>query len=547
MRMPAAQMQMEACKSQPQHAVPHRLSASRAVHARCLAAAAERVRKQTALLCHAPRQHPRGVRPPIVPLACLERRRRTMRGLGQQQDRQQQLARHSHLATNRRFVDQMAEPSKRSVFKRAAPAPKAGGGGSPASGDGLLSAPALAPAPLRARGVRPSVFSKSTLTSSGLAELDSALGGGVALGTVVCVVEDSPSECHALLLKHFLAQGLVHGHVSALCSADDTLIRTLPVAIPPGSEEGGAGDKSRPPGAGMVLRTSASSHGRGGLDMPKDEHLKIAWRYKESLSVAERHAATPSSSAAADYCLRFDLSKTQDASEGTAVQAADGSTGARAAVRHVTLCDWEEKAAEPGGLRKAWQEVTSLIDANATRPVVSTPEAGVPSGAREHTVCRIALASLGAPIWWPPGARAEREGGARGGRRGDAAERSAGLRETMCFLHALKGKVRGTDSVVFATIPPDIAATQEGQQLLRTSDYIIRLDSVHSCPQAVRNQYSEYAAFLHLQKVLRVGTLVSFTPDSLHFLLKLRKRALHLERMHSSVPEEGPAPPATEF
>jgi hypothetical protein len=117
----------------------------------------------------------------------------------------------------------------------------------------------------------------------------------------------------------------------------------------------------------------------------------------------------------------------------------------------------------------------------------------------------------------------------------------------MCFLHALKGKVRGTDSVVFATIPPDIAATQEGQQLLRTSDYIIRLDSVHSCPQAVRNQYSEYAAFLHLQKVLRVGTLVSFTPDSLHFLLKLRKRALHLERMHSSVPEEGPAPPATEF
>jgi len=297
----------------------------------------------------------------------------------------------------------------------------------------------------------------------------------------------------------------------------------------------------------MGLRASASSHGRGGLDMPTDEHLKIAWRYKESLSVGERHAATPSSSAAADYCLRFDLSKTQDASEGAAAQAADGSTGARAAVRHVPLCNWEENAAEPGGLRKAWQEATSLIDAHATRSVVSTPAAGVPAGAREHTVCRIALASLGAPIWWPPGARAQQEGGARAGSRGDAAERSAGLRGTICFLHALKGKVRGTDSVVFATIPPDIAATQEGQQLLRTSDYIIRLDSVHSCPQAVRNQYSEYAAFLHLQKVLRVGTLVSFTPDSLHFLLKLRKRALHLERMHSSVPEEGPAPPATEF
>jgi len=90
MRMPAAQVQMQACTAQPRRAVPHRLPASRAVHARCLAAAAaeKRGRKQTVHLGYAPRQHPRGARPLIVPLACLGRRRRALRGLGQQQNRQ---------------------------------------------------------------------------------------------------------------------------------------------------------------------------------------------------------------------------------------------------------------------------------------------------------------------------------------------------------------------------------------------------------------------------------------------------------------------------
>ena len=175
----------------------------------------------------------------------------------------------------------------------------------------------------------------------------------------------------------------------------------------------------------------------------------------------QRHAAAPSSSAAADYCLRFDLSKTQDASEGAAAQAADGSAGAGKAVRHVPLCTWGEDSAEPGGLRRAWHEVTGLIDAHATRPEVPAPAAEAHGGGSAHTVCRIALASLGAPLWWPRGTRPLREGGARGGRCGDAEARSAGLRDTLCFLHALKGKVRGTDSVVLATIPPDLAATNE--------------------------------------------------------------------------------------
>lgn len=187
----------------------------------------------------------------------------------------------------------MESTPKRSVFKRATPAAASAA----LAGDGKPAAPSVPVlVPVRARGVRSSVFNKTMLTSTGLASLDSALGGGIALGTVLCVIEDSPTECHALLLKHFLAQGLVHGHVSALCSADDDLVRSLPAAIRPGDEGADGTDNNNSSSSAAGMRTSAGSSSRRGLEKPAVEHLKIAWRYKDSLSVTERRTASPSSS-----------------------------------------------------------------------------------------------------------------------------------------------------------------------------------------------------------------------------------------------------------
>jgi hypothetical protein len=359
---------------------------------------------------------------------------------------------------------------RRSVFRRAA-------AGSAAASSGTAMATRAQPAaqaPVRAKGVRASVFNKNTLTSSGLAALDSALGGGIALGTVLCVIEDSPSECHALLVKHFLAQGLVHGHATALCSAEDDLIRALPEPIQPG--EGGAEASETRPSSSASSR-NARAYSRGGEEKPKEDHLKIAWRYKDSLSVAERQAASPSSSVAADYCLRFDLSRTHDASEASAAEQADQ---AAAGVRHIPLLNLESPSS-PCGARKAWHEIAALIDSHAaSRAASDLPEGGARQAA-EDKICRIALASLGGPMWWsnPSFRTGSMIGDGVLRARSQGAHERQGLRDTLCFMHMLKGRVRGSNCVVCVTIPHSLAAAPEGQRMLRTADYVIRLDSMH--------------------------------------------------------------------
>lgn len=55
-------------------------------------------------------------------------------------------------------------------------------------------------------GTRPGL-SGQTLVSTGLADFDKLLGGGVPLGTVILLLEDNHTQNHSTLLKYFLAEG----------------------------------------------------------------------------------------------------------------------------------------------------------------------------------------------------------------------------------------------------------------------------------------------------------------------------------------------------
>lgn len=66
-------------------------------------------------------------------------------------------------------------------------------------------------------GTRPGLYGQ-TLISSGHAELDKILGGGLPLGSLLLLLEDGSSRHHATLLRYFLGEGAACGQVGRIGS-----------------------------------------------------------------------------------------------------------------------------------------------------------------------------------------------------------------------------------------------------------------------------------------------------------------------------------------
>ncbi|KAM0945942.1 putative elongator complex protein [Dioscorea sansibarensis] len=105
----------------------------------------------------------------------------------------------------------------------------------------------------------------AAFVSSGIPDLDRILGGGFQLGTVVMVMEDAEAPHHLLLLRNFMAQGLVHRHSLLFASPlkePRAFLGTLPAPV--------TGSKDERPPAARGLDPDAQDHG-----------LRIAWQYKK--------------------------------------------------------------------------------------------------------------------------------------------------------------------------------------------------------------------------------------------------------------------------
>ncbi|KTG37015.1 hypothetical protein cypCar_00040618, partial [Cyprinus carpio] len=115
-------------------------------------------------------------------------------------------------------------------------------------------------------GTRPSVQNGQLLVSSGVSSLDYVIGGGLAVGTLLLVEEDCYDSYSRMLLKYFLAEGVVCGHELFLASArdhPDEIMQELPSPI--------VDDV-----AGMKISEGQSQPS----DPENPDTMKIAWRYQ---------------------------------------------------------------------------------------------------------------------------------------------------------------------------------------------------------------------------------------------------------------------------
>ncbi|GBF90991.1 hypothetical protein Rsub_03846 [Raphidocelis subcapitata] len=162
-----------------------------------------------------------------------------------------------------------------------------------------------------------------TLLSTGIADLDALLGGGLPLGAVLLVLEDAHSQQHLALVKHFLAEGVACGHTACW--------------LAPSPQPGGPGAfvpaVAAPRADADAGTAQAADHTAAG-----DDGLRIAWQYRKYIQKSQQQqqqqqapqprSATASGSASGGATSSFARGGTARAAAAGA--AAPGAAGAAA-------------------------------------------------------------------------------------------------------------------------------------------------------------------------------------------------------------------------
>ncbi|XP_053490514.1 elongator complex protein 4 isoform X2 [Ictalurus furcatus] len=134
-------------------------------------------------------------------------------------------------------------------------------------------------------GTKPSVHTGQLIVSSGVPSLDCALGGGLAVGSLLLIEEDEFDSYSHALLQYFLAEGVMSGHELFVASAQDhpdDIIKDLPSPLQDEDPD--------------LKNASSSSPGQ-------QDAMKIAWRYQ---NLPKFQSVLSSSSRFGHY---YDLSK----------------------------------------------------------------------------------------------------------------------------------------------------------------------------------------------------------------------------------------------
>nr|XP_015193798.1 PREDICTED: elongator complex protein 4 isoform X3 [Lepisosteus oculatus] len=115
-------------------------------------------------------------------------------------------------------------------------------------------------------GTRPSVQNGQLIVSTGVTSLDYVIGGGLAVGSLLLIEEDKYDSYSRMLLKYFLAEGVVCGHSLFIASAKDhpdEILKELPAPL-----------------LDDVPNTNAEHLQKQGSDPECQDSMKIAWRYQ---------------------------------------------------------------------------------------------------------------------------------------------------------------------------------------------------------------------------------------------------------------------------
>nr|XP_056707911.1 elongator complex protein 4 [Euleptes europaea] len=334
-------------------------------------------------------------------------------------------------------------------------------------------------------GTRPSVRHGQLLLSSGLPSLDCVLGGGLAVGTLLLIEEDTYGIYSNILFKHFLAEGIVCGHNLFIASAKEEpadILKELPSPF---------------------LNTSVSAVEEEAAAMKgkqdSQESMKIAWRYQ---NIPKLEVTQMTSSNFGHY---FDLSKPL-ASELIQNVGWHGFF----LPEETTLCPDINSCNMASGYTRLLHSIQKVIYQEGF-------DGSIPQK-KQRNILRIGIQSLGSVLW------------------GDdicCNENPQNIHSLTRFLYALRGLLRTSLSAGIITIPSHLIQNKAiMERVTNLSDMVVGLESFIGSERETNPLYKDYHGLIHIRQIPRLNSLNCNVSDTKDLAFRLRRKLFVIERLH---------------
>jgi elongator complex protein 4 len=357
------------------------------------------------------------------------------------------------------------------------------------------------------QGVKPSVHNGQLLISSGLADLDTHLGGGIPLGSVLLLFEDTTSNYSNCILNYYLSEGISCGHNVAYLGLPDNLENTLPLNYTKWqqTEQSSESESSTAVSDGDSVREEARK------EQNASANLRISWRYEQfvqdqiALKQQSMKNKTFSSGSSASrkigsvQCHEYDISK--PIQPELVEQARNNSTL------------YESSPHIRGKLFALLEQVRKFTTAQSANNESSC------SLLNTSQVTRIGIRSIQLSYLDDEDAKY--------------------FHSVAQFLHLLKVLCRKSLSTAFITVPKN-HSNIDMLQIIKNNccDIVFRMESFVGEHINVSDwEMSEYTGLFHIEKLPRMNTLAPYLPDTLNYAFKIKRRKVYIEKM-SAPPEE---------
>lgn len=358
----------------------------------------------------------------------------------------------------------------------------------PASGATAHTSSASLPVRRQLSGTKP-FLNGQTLISSGLAQLDAILGGGLLLGTLVLLEtprSDAGAASTALvddLHRYFCGEGIVAAQCAVIVAQDAASFsqHQLPLELSLAQKE----LKQQLAAMDVADTSDQQQHQSSRTSNQPDAKLTIAWQYGKYLAPAA------DTSQQQRFCHSFDLSRPM----------------------HRELLD-----ANPPVLIDTLDAAILALDSPSAVYDALFERIGAAIASREaHQVLRISVRELGSPLF-------------------GAADASH-----MAALYGFVRKLRALVSArpVVCVLSGALAAfpVPFANEVRHMSDYVLELKAFMGEQDLLPAELQDFHGLLDIHKLARVHALACHAADARKFGVKRERRKLKIEKFH--LPPEG--------